>query len=99
MKLSSENVVRASFLLLFLISSSLCLFSQSPEPKAIVAAFSLIGFLVYERLVHSKKDGSDKAQYDAKLEDFNVKYEHLEKQFKEIKNDLSVAKIATAIRR
>lgn len=96
MKLTYGNLVRGSFLLLFLISSIQCL-AKPGEQSGLIAILSLIGFVCFDVVCNFKrpkyKDFSNEIQ---QLEDKN---KQLEEQFQQIKGDISIVKIGATINR
>lgn len=96
MKLTYGNLVRASFLPLFLISSILCLFRPSDQ-SGLIAILSLIGFICSDIICSLKRP---KVQdYSNEIKQLSAKNEFLEQQFKEIKGDISIVKIGATINR
>lgn len=92
--LSYGKVVRASFLLLFLISSLLCLFKPGAQ-SGLIAGLSLIAFVAFDVVCALKRPKVKDQTED--IEALRKEYQELHVQFKSIKDDLSVAKIGTAL--
>ena len=92
--LSYGKVVRASFLLLFLISSILCL-TIPGEQSGLIAILSLIAFIAFDVTCAFKRPKIKDQTED--IEQLRKEYNELHEQFKIIKDDLSVAKIGTVL--
>lgn len=96
MYLTSGNVVKASFLLLFLVSTLTCLISPGSQ-TGLVSILSLVALIAFEVLEAYKRPVY--IDYGADLESLTKKNAELERQFKEIKNDISVASVGNAFNR
>ena len=93
MHLTSGNVVKTSLLLLFLISSIICLVKPGAQTGLVailsIAAFGLIELISAYKRPHYKDHTAD-------LETITKKCSELERQFKEIKDEASIANIGAA---
>jgi hypothetical protein len=96
--LTYGKVVRSALFLLLIISCGLGL-KQNPIHSAIISLIAFVAFDVVCAFKRPKfKDFSEEiSTLQAKLKASEEKTTNLESQFKEVKSDLSVAKISTVI--
>jgi Skp family chaperone for outer membrane proteins len=96
-QLSYGKVVRSTFFLLIVLSC-FSLLSENPLYSAIIALIAFIEFdLVCAFKPKAKDYSSDIEAIKAQIKESNEKTSIMETQVKEIKNDLSVAKISTVL--
>lgn len=101
--LSYGKVVRASFLLLFLISSLLCLFKPGSQ-SGLIAGLSLIAFIAFDVVCFLSKTKQINKEWIEKIdtlqkysEELQKEQDRLDSEFRAVKDDLSVAKIGTVL--
>lgn len=100
---SYGKVVKASFLLLFLISSILSLFHPTTQ-SAIIAGLSLAAFIAFDVVCAFRDHKVNQGEWRDAIEslkkvtqDLQNDHNNVKEQFKSIRDDLSVAKIGTAL--
>jgi len=92
--LTYGKAVRASFLLLFIISIIMCLFSPGLQ-TGLAAILSLVAFVSFDVMCffHKKTNIVDHSEDIAALKNRNAK---LEQEFQAIKDEASIANIGIA---
>lgn len=96
MRLTHGNLVKAMYLVLFLLSSLLCLFKPSTH-SGLVAILSLVGFIAFDVICQIKgKSVPDLSKEVASLEAQNAK---IEKDFQVIKDNISTVSAAGLFKR
>ena len=96
MNLTYGKLVRASFLLLFLISTITCLVKPGAQ-SGLVAILSLIAFVAFDVVCALKRPAYK--DFTADMEAIQKRNTELEKQFKEIKDELSVGGLSSLLTR
>ncbi len=96
MALTYGNLVRATSLLLFVASSTLCLFKPS-QHALIVALLNLAGGAIFELLANSKRP--EAKDHSKEIEELKSKNAKLEADFQVIKNNISIASASSMTRR
>lgn len=96
MSLTYGNLVRGTCLVLFIVSSALCLIKPS-EHYLIVALLNLAGGIVFEILANNKRP--DFKDFSKEIAELKSKNDKLEADFQVIKNNISIASASSIVRR
>lgn len=96
MLLTQRNLVRALFLILFIVSSIISL-KTSNSHSSFIALLSLSGFILFEVIESSKRP--EYKDFTGDMESLNLRIQQMEKLAQEIKSDHSAVKLSAAFRR
>ncbi len=91
MPVTYENPVRGVFFLLLIISSI--------TDKTVSPTITMLAFIAFEYMVRKLEKPIIHKDHSKEIEDLQKQNEKLIEEFKQIKGDISIAKIGSVIRR
>lgn len=96
MRLTNQNYMKAVYAFLFVSSSISSYFHPHLIP---IAGLSVLGFIAYDAINFFREKHKPMKDLQPEVTELQVQILSLQEQFKDIKNDQSIAKIGNVIRR